>query len=138
MATIVVVEDNPDNMKLFRAVLRRAGHLVIEFSTGVGLVDAVRDLQQDLILLDIQLPDRDGWQVLGDLRRAFGAIPIVALTALALDDDRARIWSAGFDGMITKPIDVKAFPDAIAAALTRREEGPGRGDSGFSGTGSGR
>ncbi len=68
MATVVIVEDNPDNMKLFRAVLSRAGHRLIEFTSGVGLADSLAGVEPDVVLLDIQLPDRDGLAVLGDLR----------------------------------------------------------------------
>jgi two-component system cell cycle response regulator DivK len=118
MAAIVVVEDNPDNMKLFRAVLRRGGHGVKEFVTGVGLADALAESRPDLVLLDIQLPDLDGYQVLEELRAKWGAdLRVVALTAHALGSDRERAREAGFDGFITKPIDVTEFPHQVARAV---------------------
>jgi CheY-like chemotaxis protein len=118
MATIVVVEDNPDSMKLFRALLRRHGHAVVELARGAGLVDTVRRSAPDLVLLDIQLPDRDGFALLAELRAAFGrALRVVALTANALPDDRDQAISAGFDGFITKPIDVHQFPSQVDAAI---------------------
>ena len=125
MATIVIVEDNPDNMKLFRAVLQRAGHRVLEFTSGVGLVDGLAGIEPDLMLLDIQLPDRDGIAVLGDLRRRFGPrLVVVALTAHGLLD-QGGIGEAGFDGFIAKPIQVSEFPrqvaDAIAAGRARND-----------------
>jgi len=118
MATIVVVEDNPDNMKLFRAVLRRSGHEVREFATGVGLAATLAGAKPDLVLLDIQLPDLDGYEVLGELRAAFGPeLRVVALTAHSLASDRDRVELAGFDGFITKPIDVTEFPHQVARAV---------------------
>ncbi len=118
MAQIVVIEDNPDNLKLFRAVLRRHGHEVLEFVTGVGVVDALRGIEPDLVLLDLQLPDRDGFQVAADLRADRGPrLRIVALTANVLPEDRERALAGGFDGFIPKPIDVARFPTEVANAV---------------------
>ena len=119
MATIVVVEDNPDSMKLFRAVLRRGGHQVREFSSGVGLADALAPTGSlpDLVLLDIQLPDRDGFAVLTELRGRWSDLRVVALTANAMDADRIRVRAAGFDGLITKPIDVARFLSQVEQAV---------------------
>ena len=127
MATVVIVEDNPDNMKLFRAVLQRAGHQVVEFTSGVGLVDGLTGIEPGVVLLDIQLPDRDGMAILGDLRQRFGAgLIVVALTAHVLPADQAGVMAAGFDGFIGKPIQVSEFPrqvaDAIAAGRLRDED----------------
>lgn len=119
MATIVVVEDNPDSMKLFRAVLKRGGHAVREFSTGVGLAEvlAPNGSLPDLVLLDIQLPDRDGFAVLTELRDRWPALRVVALTANAMTDDRTEVREAGFDGLITKPIDVVRFLSQVEKAV---------------------
>lgn len=118
MATIVVVEDNPDNMKLFIALLTRHGHQVAGLPGGEGLVETVRERTPALVLLDIQLPDRDGYELLADLRAAFGAeLRVVALTAHAMASDRARALEAGFDGFITKPIDIREFPGQVARAI---------------------
>jgi CheY-like chemotaxis protein len=118
MAEIVVVEDNPDNMKLFRVLLGRFGHRVTELASGEGLIDAVRAARPALVLLDIQLPDRDGYQLLGELRTAFGpGLRVIALTAHASPQDRDHALAAGFDGFITKPIDVRVFPEQIARAI---------------------
>lgn len=120
MATVAVVEDNPDNMKLFRAALRKRGHEVIEFVTGVDLVTAIERLPTvpALILLDLQLPDRDGFEVLADLRARWpSGLRIVALTAFAMESDRLRVRRAGFDGMITKPIEIHRFADQVAGAI---------------------
>ena len=118
MATIVIVEDNPDNMKLFRAVLLRAGHRIVEFTSGVGLVDGLAGIKPDVVLLDIQLPDRDGMAVLGDLRLRFGAsLMVVALTAHVLPADQTGVMTAGFDGFIAKPIQVSEFASQVAALI---------------------
>ena len=118
MATIVIVEDNPDNMKLFRAVLLRAGHRIVEFTSGVGLLDGLAGIKPDVVLLDIQLPDRDGMAVLGDLRLRFGAsLMVVALTAHVLPADQTGVMTAGFDGFIAKPIQVSEFASQVAALI---------------------
>ena len=118
MGRVLVVEDNPDSMKLFRALLTKRGHQVTELSTGAGLLEAVDRTRPDLVLLDIQLPDKDGFALLGELRgSALGSVRVVALTAHAGPDDRERALSAGFDGYLTKPIDISRFPDQIARAI---------------------
>lgn len=117
---VAVIDDNVDNMKLFRAVLARHGHIVIEFATGVGVAEALAtaDAQPDLILLDIQLPDQDGFEVLSELRkRSATSLRVVALTAYASADDRDRVFAAGFDGYLTKPIDITRFPALVDRAI---------------------
>ena len=118
MATIVVVEDQPDNLKLLTTLLTIKGHQVIGLTDGDGLADVVRHQQPALVLLDIQLPGRDGYALLEELK----GLPerswrVVALTAHALPEDRARASAAGFDGYITKPIDVRTFPAEVARYL---------------------
>jgi len=122
MATIVVVEDQPDNLKLFKALLTMKGHRVIGLPSGEGLVVtllAERPAPQ-LVLLDIQLPGRDGYSILGDLKKLEGDHPwkVVALTAHAMPGDRDKTLAAGFDGYIAKPIDVRSFGDEVARYLS--------------------
>ena len=118
MATILIVEDSPDNMKLFRTLLTLHGHDVLGLGGGEGLVEHIRDSRPDLVLMDIQLPGRDGYALLQDIRREVPSrIPVVALTAHAMAGDRERAIGAGFDGYITKPIDIRAFPGQVADAL---------------------
>jgi CheY-like chemotaxis protein len=118
MARILVVEDTPDNMKLLRAVLRRQGHEIAELADGNGLIELVRRFEPDLILLDIQLPVRDGFELLAEIRAMEGGPrKVAALTAHAFDSDRARAIGAGFDGYITKPIDVRDFPRQVEHLL---------------------
>jgi CheY-like chemotaxis protein len=122
MATIVVVEDQPDNLKLFKALLTMKGHRVIGLSSGEGLVATLLAEQPapELVLLDIQLPGRDGYSVLGDLKKLEGDHPwkVVALTAHAMPGDREKTLAAGFDGYIAKPIDVRGFGDEVARYLS--------------------
>jgi len=122
MATIVVVEDQPDNLKLITTLLGLKGHQVIGLASGDGLLDVMRTHQPPpaLILLDIQLPGRDGYQLLEDLKKLEGdrSWKVVALTAHAMPADRERALAAGFDGYITKPIDVRALPAEVARYLS--------------------
>ncbi|HEV2749128.1 MAG TPA: response regulator [Gemmatimonadales bacterium] len=122
MATIVVVEDQPDNLKLIKALLTMKGHRVVGLRSGEGLVAALLAEQPapQLVLLDIQLPGRDGYAILGDVKKLEGNHPwkVVALTAHAMPGDREKILAAGFDGYIAKPIDVRGFGDEIAQLLS--------------------
>jgi two-component system cell cycle response regulator DivK len=120
MPTIVIVEDQPDNMKLLTTLLTLKGHRVIGLPNGDRVAEVVRTEQPPpaLVLLDIQLPGRDGYAVLEELK----GLPerswkVVALTAHAMPEDRARAAAAGFDGYITKPIDVRSFPAEVAKYL---------------------
>jgi CheY-like chemotaxis protein len=122
---ILVVEDSPDNMKLFRTVLTLKGHEVTGLPGGEGLLETIERTTPDLVLMDIQLPGQDGYALLREIRQsAFSALRVVALTAHAMTGDRERALEAGFDGYITKPIDIRNFPTQVSRALTgERVEG---------------
>ena len=126
MATIVVVEDQPDSLKLLSTLLTLRGHQVIPLASGDRLIETVRahSPPPDLVLLDIQLPGRDGYALLQDLQAIRGdhSWKVVALTAHAMPADRDRAIAAGFDGYVTKPIDVRAFPGEVAALLAGSRE----------------
>ena len=118
MARILIVEDNPDNMKLFRAVLMMRGHEVTSLASGDGLLEALTASRPDLVLMDIQLPGRDGFELLSEIRTSpFAKVKVVALTAHAMSGDREKAQDAGFDEYITKPIDISTFPDLVTRAL---------------------
>jgi len=118
MATILVVEDSPDNMKLFRTLLTLRKHTVVGLTSGDGLLGTIEESQPALVLMDIQLPGKDGFELLGEIRESpHRALRVVALTAHAMAGDRERALAAGFDGYITKPIDIRSFPDQVARAL---------------------
>jgi two-component system cell cycle response regulator DivK len=119
MAKILIVEDSPDNMKLFSTILGLKGHEVTGLPGGEGLLEAVERTRPDLVLMDIQLPGKDGFALLEEIRRSpFPAARVIALTAHAMTGDRERALEAGFDGYITKPIDIRSFPDQIQRALS--------------------
>ena len=121
MAKILIVEDNPDNMKLFKAVLGVRGHTVVGLPGGAQLVETFRAEKPELVLLDIQLPGEDGFQLMEKLRRSGDAMPpIVALTAHAMSGDRERALRAGFDGYLTKPIDVMSFGPSVEGYIGKK------------------
>ncbi len=107
-ARILVVEDNEKNMKLFRDVLRAAGFCTLEATTGRRAFDLATEFGPALALMDIQLPDMDGMAALSRLRadERTAAIPVLALTAQAMEGDRERFLAAGFDGYLSKPVDI--------------------------------
>jgi two-component system cell cycle response regulator DivK len=115
---ILIVEDSRDNMKLFRTLLTLKGYEVAGLTGGEGLLAAIEQGSPDLVLMDIQLPGKDGFALLREIRTSpFGTVRVLALTAHAMTGDRERALQAGFDGYITKPIDVRSFPDQIHRAL---------------------
>ena len=121
MAKILIVEDSPDNMKLFRTLLTLRGYAVVGLTGGDGLLETIGREQPDIVLMDIQLPGKDGFTLLGEIRHSeHRALTILALTAHAMSGDRERALQAGFDGYITKPIDIRSFPDQVRAAFTTR------------------
>ncbi len=119
---ILIVEDNPINLRLVAGLLKTHGYRVIESATGEEALDALKFVRPDLILMDIQLPGMDGLQVARTLRQdpERRGIPIVALTAHAMKGDEERAREAGCVGYIPKPIDILSFPRQIAAYLADR------------------
>jgi two-component system cell cycle response regulator DivK len=116
---ILIVEDNPRNLKLVRDLLRHAGHETLEAANGEDAVALACAHRPHLVLMDIQLPGMDGVEALRRLRAEPGTARtrVVALTAFAMKDDRDRFLAAGFDEYIEKPISVRDFPARIAAIL---------------------
>jgi CheY-like chemotaxis protein len=116
---ILIVEDNEKNRKLVRDVLQFKGYRTLDAETGeIGLALA-RETLPALILMDIQLPGMSGIDALGHLRAdpATRHIPVVAVTASAMMQDRQKILAAGFDAYQSKPIDVKAFIQLVSTVL---------------------
>ncbi len=116
---ILVVEDNAKNMKLVRDVLEYAGYEVIEATTGEEGVARAADSAPDLVLMDLQLPGIDGAEALRRLRTEVDhrPVPVVAVTAFAMKEDRDRALAAGFDGYLEKPISVRALPEQVGGFL---------------------
>ena len=112
---VLVVEDNDKNMKLFRDVLQATGYRTLEATTGEDAVDLAAEHSPDLVLMDAQLPGIDGFEALRRLRddERTAGICVVALTAQAMEGDRERFLEAGFDGYISKPVDVPEFIGAV-------------------------
>jgi CheY-like chemotaxis protein len=116
---ILIVEDNELNLELVRDLLQHHGYETVEARNAADALTLAAERDPDLILMDIQLPDGDGIRALdrlrGDVRTA--SIPVVAVTAFAMSDDRRRLLGAGFDAYLEKPIDVRAFPGQVRAVL---------------------
>ena len=122
---ILVVEDNEKNLKLVRDVLEYAGYDVRVARTAEdGITLAVKE-PPDLVLMDLQLPGMDGMEALRRLREnpRTADIPVVAVTAQAMRQDRERALDAGFNGYVEKPISVRAFPDQVRRFLSGGEVG---------------
>ena len=112
---ILVVEDNPLNLKLVRDVLTAYGYDVVEAQSGEEGVALAGTCSPDLVLMDLQLPGIDGYEALRLLRQdsRLGGVPVVAVTAFALKEDRERATREGFDGYLGKPISVRALPSQV-------------------------
>src|ERR1700693_767720 len=121
MSRVVIVEDNPTNMTLAVFLLQSAGHTVLSATDAEAGLKLASGEQPDLILMDIQLPGMDGLEATALLKQgdATRAIPVIALTALAMKGDEERIRAAGCDGYIAKPNRYQEFLAAIAAQLAR-------------------
>jgi two-component system, cell cycle response regulator DivK len=119
---ILVVEDNMDNYELVRFILERAGYDVFLAVNGRDGVDAARFQKPDLILMDLGMPEMDGWQAARMLKADDGtkSIPLFALTAHTLPGERKRAIQAGCDGYVSKPIHVEGFLKLIESALPAR------------------
>jgi two-component system, cell cycle response regulator DivK len=120
-ARILVVEDNPKNMKLVRDVLEYSGYEVIEATTGEDGVRLAETERPQLILMDLQLPGIDGAEALRRIRVGQDGrhVTVVAVTAFAMDEDRIRAFASGFDGYVEKPISVSRFPQQVRDFLDR-------------------
>ena len=118
---ILIVEDNDKNRKLVRDVLAHEGYRLLETDNGEDAVRLAQTERPALVLMDIQLPGIDGIEALRRLRADAGtrAIPVLAVTASAMTQDRATIMAAGFDGYQSKPISVRPFLAAVRDALDR-------------------
>ena len=112
---ILVVEDNPKNLKLVTDVLTHWGYVVIEATTGEDGVRLAGEESPDLVLMDLQLPGIDGMEALRRIRAAGGGrqVPVGAVTPFAMARDRERVFDGGFDGYVEKPISVRDLRDQV-------------------------
>jgi len=122
---VLVVEDNPRNLKLVRDVLDHAGYRTLAAETAEDGLELARAEHPGLILMDVQLPGMNGLEALGRLRGDPGTadIPVLAVTAFAMKQDRERFLAAGFDGYVEKPIDIRELPRRVAAHLAGSDAG---------------
>ena len=111
MRRILVAEDNPANRELIRAILEARGCEVVEAGDGEEALLKAREVEPDLVLMDIQMPRLDGVAALQQLRAepSLAKIPVIALTAYAMQGDQERFLGAGFDSYLSKPIDAQAL-----------------------------
>lgn len=115
MKTALVIEDTADNIELICFILEQSGYRTITAETGQDGIDMALKKRPDFIILDIQLPDMDGYEVLRQIRGSEidGTIPIIAMTSYAMSGDREKLLAAGCDGYIEKPIDPKRVVEQI-------------------------
>jgi two-component system cell cycle response regulator DivK len=121
MKRILIVEDNDKNLKLLRDVLQADGHETLEAMTGGAGIALALGERPDLILMDIQLPDMNGVAALQRLRAepATAAIPVVAVTASVMQNERCRIVEAGFDGFLGKPFALREMLELVRGILEK-------------------
>ncbi len=122
MSLVLIVEDNPRNMKLVRDVLQVKGHQTLEATTAEDGIALAVERRPDLVLMDIQLPGMDGIEALRVLRGdpATAKIPVIAVTASVMQQDRKLILEAGFDSYLGKPLNLAEFLAAVNAALAKQ------------------
>ena len=130
-ARILIVEDNMDNYQLVRYVLERAGYDVFLAVNGRDGVDAAHAQKPDLILMDLGMPEMDGWNATRKLKSdaETKSIPLYALTAHTLPHERRRALEAGCDGYLSKPIHMKGFLNVIEEALLVEKIKKEKGDT---------
>jgi two-component system, cell cycle response regulator DivK len=121
MARVLIIEDNPTNLTLATFLLKSAGHTVLSATDAEAGLTLARAERPNLILMDIQLPGMDGLEATAQLKgdEATRAIPVIALTALAMKGDEERIRAAGCDGYIAKPMRYQEFLATVATQLGR-------------------
>ena len=124
MSLILIIEDNEKNLKLVRDVLQVKGYKTLEAGTAEDGIKLAAEHNPDLILMDIHLPGMNGIDALGVLRAdaTTVAIPVIAVTASVMQQDRKLITDAGFDGYVGKPINLKEFLDAVSGMLAKHNK----------------
>jgi two-component system, cell cycle response regulator DivK len=121
---ILIVEDNQDNRELVVKVLRNKGYITSEAIDGEDAIEKALSVRPDLILLDISLPKLDGYEVVKRLKsmEEFQDVPVVAFTAHAMKGDREKVIVAGFEGYISKPVNIRELPDQIRSFIRGKRE----------------
>jgi CheY-like chemotaxis protein len=129
MSTVLLAEDSAVNRELTRAMLEAWGCTVIEATDGYQALARLESERPDLVLMDIRMPGRDGYEVLRIIRQdpRWKTLPVAALTAFAMDGDRERGLRAGFDAYLTKPIDSGALRELLQRYASPQNTAEGRG-----------
>jgi two-component system, cell cycle response regulator DivK len=124
-AKVLYIEDNPDNRMLVRRILEAEGYEMLLAEDGWQGIEMARKMQPDLILIDINLPGVDGYEITGRLKALEGMeqVPIIAVTANVMRGDREKTLAAGCSGYIQKPIDVDLLPEQLAGFLENDADG---------------
>jgi CheY-like chemotaxis protein len=123
MSKILIAEDNATNRELFRELLEARGYTVVEACDGPEALRMIDQAQPDILLLDIGMPVLDGFAVVRAIREnpRVAALPVLAVTAYAMQGDRERILSSGFDGYLSKPINAKSLAEELERLLSERD-----------------
>lgn len=123
--TILYVEDNPDNRNLIRRVLEAEDYSVVEAKDANQALERLQTMLIDLILMDISMPDMDGYTLTAKIKSmpGFAAVPIIAVTANVMRGDRERSLDAGCDGYIQKPIDIDTLSQQLERFIPRSANG---------------
>ena len=121
---ILLVEDNQDNMDMMKFLLERAGYAVSPVTNGLEAIEHARSEMPDVILMDLSLPEMDGWTAARALKDdpALQHIPLIAVMAHTLPGDRRKALDAGFDSYISKPINVRMFDGMVAKVLEEKSK----------------
>ncbi len=122
---VLVVEDNQDNQDLMRFLLERAEYVVLTAYNGRQALEVARRELPDIVLMDLTMPEMDGWQAADAMKAdpALVHIPLIAVTAHTLPGDRKKTLAAGFDSYISKPLNVRMFDHLVGQALEKRSSG---------------
>ncbi len=122
--TILYIEDNPENRLLVKRILEVEGYKVVEAISGLAGLSAAETMQPDLILMDINLPELDGYELTRRLKQIkhMAGVPVIAMTANVMKGDREKTLAAGCDGYIQKPIDVDELPAQVANFLQAKKK----------------
>jgi len=118
---VLIVEDNPQNMRLMEMALRASDYTLLKATDGAAALDVAMREQPDLIIMDVGLPDMSGLDVTRKLREAaaFSHTPIIGITAYAMKGDKEKVIESGCDAYLSKPVNTRELPEVIARMLAR-------------------
>ncbi len=122
MKQILIVEDKPNSRELLRTVLEQQGYAVLEAGDGEQAIKIIREKPLDLVLMDLQIPARNGYDVLKEIRSdpKLGGLPVVAVTANAMPEDQEKVMAAGFTGYISKPVALARLREEVNRLLNNK------------------